>query len=99
MALDAQTLFFTSPETKPAECNEKDTHIRIAWRQCDTRDTVGTSFVRERRPTSQEAKIWVRDLPGSESRCKALPFARTDTTLDSSLKARELKRKEKRSYR
>ena len=86
--------FFASPAAA-RDCNEK---VRVAWRQCDTRDTVTNDHGQAQREVRREAKISIINnlvrRPVSE-----IKLIRTDTTLDLSQKGREAEEKREKEWK
>ena len=92
----AKEVFFLASRAKAQEYNEKK--VRVAWRQCNTRDTVEDDHrqaQREvlRRPKIRIIKILLRRVV-SEIKLK-----RTDTTLVLSQKAKRAKEKKKKGFK
>ena len=86
--------FFASPAAA-RDCNEK---VRVAWRQCDTRDTVTNDHGQAQREVRRETKISIINnlvrRPVSE-----IKLIRTDTTLDLSQKGREAGEKKEKGMK
>lgn len=99
----AEVAFFT-PLDIPAkmqwkhndECAERHKHVRIAWRQCNTKDTLGTIQPRKRRwAITNEPKI--RTVSSQcTTRVEGLASTRTVTTLWSEPHGKEEGEEEER---
>ena len=92
-----EMLFFASPAAA-GDCNEK--RFRVAWRQCDTRDTVVSDHGQAQREAHRVTKISIINNLTHRS-VSEIKLIRTDTTLDLSQKAEKLKKKreKKRKWR
>ena len=85
--------FLPRISSKAQDCNEKS--VRIAWRQCNTRDTVADDHGQAQREVHRGTKISIINnlvrRPVSE-----IKLIRTDTTLDLSQKGREAEEKKRK---
>lgn len=102
--LSAAEVAFFAPLDIPAkmqwkrndECAERHKHVRIAWRQCNTKDTLGAIQLRKRRwAITNEPKI--RTVSSQcTARVEGLASTRTVTTLWSEPHGKEEGEEEER---
>ncbi|KAK4191264.1 hypothetical protein QBC35DRAFT_25747 [Podospora australis] len=92
----AYSFFLTSPD-ESKDCNEKKKKKkrgRVAWRQCNTRDTVAGDRGQAQRKASRETKIRIITILLRRV-VSEIKLKRTDTTLDLSQKAKRAKEEKK----
>ena len=73
----------------------KKSEVRVAWRQCNTRDTVADDHEQAQREVSRVIKIRIITIVLRRV-LSEIKLKRTDTTLDLSQKAKRAKEKKKK---